>query len=239
MKIDNTYDYIVDMGDHYSIAMLNINESLAIELDKRLHVGTTMFISGDLSSNVDIVVDGPIVANGAIAIKGIQASDIYFMRDATIDGNILSRSNIHIGRCNIKGDVVANNSIHFVSSAIIVGDISAAVNLVAKSSIKVSGNISTGGTLDAHSSIECNGGIRMAGKNVSKYCRYNNGRFTCVATDNVYSIFNDTLVAEVVEDIEDKAEDIMDLDREPTDREKFILSISSWIPGVTRKIIGR
>ncbi len=233
--IDEKNDYITDRGDYYSIGVINANDSVMIELDKRLHVDGEVFVVGDLTCG-DIVSDKRIIVDGNTIANDIQASEIYLMRKSNIRGNMLASENIQLGKAHIAGSIISHNNIHSISELVVLGDISAAVTITAKSSIKVAGNIAVGAVLDAHSELVCKGNVKVAGVEVFTFGRYNNGNFTCILTDDVMSIFKSNGVAEVIENINERIDEVIKDDSDAYEKEKFLVEIKDWVKNIKADI---
>lgn len=235
MLIDKSNDYITDRGDHYSISILNVNDSLQIELDKRLHVDGDAFIAGDLSCQ-DLVVDGTIVVNGNVSANDIQANEIYLMKNSVIEGNLVGRSNIQLGRTIVRGSVVSNGNMLTISDIRVVGNTSVAVTLITKGNARFAGDLAVGALLDAHYLLVCKSDVQIAGTKVSKYGRISNGNYVYMITDSVLSIATSNGAADVFENIEDKFLEISKEENETPSKEKFLLDNFSWIRNIAKAI---
>lgn len=235
MILTKENDYIVDRDDHYSISILNINDSLQVELDKRLHVEGDAFIAGDLSCK-DLVVDGTLVVNGNVSANSIQANEIYLMRNSSIEDNLVGRANIQIGRSIVKGSIISNGNLLAVSDITVLGNTSVAVTFIAKGKAKFSGSLAVGALLDAHYSFECNSEVKIAGILVTEYGRISDGKYVYVITDTIMSIGVSNGAADIFENINTKIEELTSGCIQPTDREKFILDNYKWIRNIASSI---
>ncbi len=228
-------DYIVDRGDHYSIATLTVNDSIVIDLDKRLHVENNSYISGDLQCE-DIVFDGNIVVAGNTIAKNIQANEMYLMQNSNIKENVLGRVNIQFGRAYIGGSLISNGTILSISDLTVIGNASAATNLVLKGNAKFASNVMAGAFIDAHAGLIIKGNSKMAGVEFGKYGRYTNGKHIFIATESVFAVVENSGVADIYENLDDKVLEIKNGDFEPSLKEKATLDVYSWIKNIAADI---
>ena len=235
MLITKDNDYIEDRGDHYSIPILNVNDSLKIDLDKRLHVESSVFVAGDLDCG-DIVVDGLIVVNGNVVASGVQAHEIYFMRNANISGNVLSRTNAQFGRTWIGGSMISNGNVLALSDLSIIGDLSVAVSIHAKGNLKAAANVSIGAMLDVSGEFVCKKEAKIAGSAITTYGKYSDGLFTIVVTDTVIIVGNSKGVADVYDDIDEKLNDLENGEFEHTERDASLYRIIDWVKKIPVEI---
>lgn len=197
--INKDNGYIVDRGDFYSISTINSNDSVVVELDKRLHVDGSVSVAGDMQCE-DIVVDGTLTVSGNFLSKNIQADSIFLFGVAKIEGNLLVNRNVQFGKAYITGTLISHGALHSISELVVDKNMSIATTAVLKSSIDVGGDIFIGGMFDAHSSILCGGKVKIAGVEVGTFGRYNNGEYVIVVTDKVLAVKRGTSSAEIIED---------------------------------------
>ena len=229
LKKDN--QYLTEHDDHYSISVLNINDSLSIDLDKRLHVESDIFISGDLECS-DISCTGNIIVNGDVIAKNITGEEIFLMRNSAISGNIHGKKNIQFGKAIVMGTVISNGNILAVSELKVHKDISAAVSLVCRSNAHFMGRVSAGAVLDVAYKLMCEDEIKIAGTKVNKYGRFSDSRNVFIVTDTVLLICVSSGLAEVYENIDTQLAYVHNLSAEPTDKEKSLIEYSPWIKNV-------
>jgi len=135
--IDKENDYLVDRGDYYSISTINSNDSVIVELDKRLHVDSDIMVAGDLQCG-DIVCDGVVTVSGNLLTKDIQADSIFLFGVARIEGNVVVNKNIQFGKANVTGTIISHGGLHSISELYVGRNVSVATTATFKESMWLS-----------------------------------------------------------------------------------------------------
>jgi len=235
MTLNKDSDYIEDRGDHYSISLLNINDSLTIDLDKRLHVETNVFIAGDLQCD-EIIVGGSMIVNGNTIAKVIQANEVYLIRNVSVENSILGRANIQLGKSVISGTLISNGNLLATSDVRVKGNTSVALSMLVKGNALFNGKVSVGAVLDASYELFCNDEVRISGIPVTKYGRYSDGEYVFVVTDNMMSISVSSGLSEIYDNMAEKIEFVKNPDTDLTNKEKSLLKCVSWIENISEDI---
>ena len=207
MILTKNYDYIEDKGDHYLVASLIINDDLEIDLDKRLHVSSHVYVAGGMSASV-IVADGNIVVHGKVVAEELQASKIVLLDQASVKNSVLAKESIQIGKGAIGGSVVSSGKIHFLGNTAIKGDISAKDVIVAKSGLSVEGNIASGSLLDVSGILLCSGEVKVLGSTSKTYGRLNGDNYTIIVMDNMMFMVKSSTVTHAIDSIDEYEKEV-------------------------------
>lgn len=237
MILTKNYDYIEDKGDHYLISSLVVNDDLEIDLDKRLHVSTNLFVAGRLSTGITIVADGNIVIHGEAVAEGIQANIISIMGKVLIKNNVMAKGTIQIWSGTIGGSVISNEKITFIGNVVVSGDISGRDIIVAKSNLSVSGDLSAGSLLDVSGDFVCDGEARVLGKEIKSYGRLNGNEYTLIVADDILLMVKSNTVTTAIDSMDEYQNEISLKDKANiSDKEYEFYSRRDWIRNIITPI---
>ena len=180
-NLNPTSKYITKHDDHYSIDLLNVNDSVTIELDMPLHVPGDMFVAGTVNTTSDISVAGPIRIQGhlwghtvASKTKIVVVGVIGLQGSLRSGGSIIALDSVNLG-----GNLLADKKISVCGNLTLAKSISAKEILIVNGDIHCDENIAVGLVFAPEGIVVCGGEVKVAGMAVDKYAvvKNNNGTF--------------------------------------------------------------
>ena len=187
LTINENNAYITKEDDHYSIALLNVNDSVRIELDMPLKVLGDLSVAGSLDSNTDVTADGTIHVQGNVTGSTLASKTRMTIVGAVqLGGSIRSRGEIKLyGKSAIEGNLVADNSLRAFNKVSVGKNISVKELFFAHDEVYCSERISVGMMFMPEAKVHCDGEIKVAGEIINTYAVVKNATGTLVLMDDM------------------------------------------------------
>ena len=152
-KITKEYPLLNESDDFYFITSISVIGDLEIELDKRLHVTSSIVVAGNIKSNVEVIVNEAIVCDGDIELSGIQAGKAKMLGRIKCDGDFLSKESAILGPIFVSGDMMCYGKLITVSEVRVDGNLAIQGTAEFNYEVYVTGRLFVNGSLDPKSII--------------------------------------------------------------------------------------